>query len=1041
MKNFRINQLGIQMIPEFLHRKLFAKKFPVQINDNRRNVIIDQLKKSIQNIEFKIDNISTASSSIETRNPWKELIRYLPELIDNDVLTHMNNLGQHYSRPYLKNIEKLLQIPDNLLENRPKKWLFNQGWTRYELIDNDNRYKSEPVEYPLEDSLVFDVEVSLDKNNYNRPTLAVALSPNAWYSWCSDALISQSHQDQINDDFNLSNRQVTMDDLIPMGQFKNQERLIVGHNVSFDRSYIREQYQIDLDQTRFLDTMSLHICVSGLNQEQKMFTIRNGGDNPWQAISSLNNLNDVYKLYCQSKSGVSKDPRNVFIKGTMADVFENFSHLTDYCANDVSVTLQILKSLFPQFRERFPSPITLAGMLEMSVMYLPVNQHTWKRYLDESQSIYNQYKNEINETLKEIACESCQSLSNDQYRKDPWLWDLNWTTRNIGYKKAMKEIQYDDTKFKDDTNSFIKELIETKKYLKKMQPILPGYPQWFVELCENSRYLNKIDQLDFNNIFDFDQFNITTKLRTIPKILKLMWMDYPLYFDQTYGWGHLVPLYDQQEDSINFPPFETMKKFLHNNNHLENLDMEKCIKEVQIPGCLFFKLPHKDGPNKRVGNPLSKDFIKKISDGTLKSAMNTVSNDLVAHQNKISYWVNSSKRILSQLVIPYDPNNGDGSILPRVVVCGTVTRRAVEPTWLTASNSYPERLGSELKGIIQCPTGYSYVGADVDSQELWIASLLGDSNYCGIQGSTGLSWMTLKGERSRSTDMHSVTAATINIRRDEAKVLNYARIYGSGMEFAARFLKQSNPALSEQEAKMKAKKIFHQTKGQRKKTFIQANDGDNVQWIREWYGGTESSMFNKLEKIATSQEPATPFLQCRISRALEPMAVGHDYMTSRVNWAVQSSAVDFLHIILIAMKWLMQSFQIHGRFSISIHDEIRYIINDEHRFRAALALQFANLLTRSYFTSTLNLNDLPESVAFFSSIEIDKCLRKDSKDDCKTPSNSLGLSKGYGIASGISINVYELLDLLQNDQSFNRMFDDDDSNDDQRIKTEEKIVN
>ncbi|OTF72606.1 hypothetical protein BLA29_013098, partial [Euroglyphus maynei] len=161
-------------------------------------------------------------------------------------------------------------------------------------------------------------------------------------------------------------------------------------------------------------------------------------------------------------------------------------------------------------------------------------------------------------------------------------------------------------------------------------------------------------------------------------------------------------------------------------------------------------------------------------------------------------------RILSQLIIPYDADNGDGSILPRVVVCGTVTRRAVEPTWLTASNSYPERLGSELKGMIQCPDGYSYVGADVDSQELWIASLLGDSYFCGIQGATGLGWMTLKGERSKSTDMHSVTAATINITRDEAKVLNYARIYGSGMEFASRFLKQSNPSLSEQEAKMKA---------------------------------------------------------------------------------------------------------------------------------------------------------------------------------------------------------------------------------------------
>lgn len=32
-------------------------------------------------------------------------------------------------------------------------------------------------------------------------------------------------------------------------------------------------------------------------------------------------------------------------------------------------------------------------------------------------------------------------------------------------------------------------------------------------------------------------------------------------------------------------------------------------------------------------------------------------------------------------------DDGTAIILPRVVVAGTVTRRAVEPTWLTASNA------------------------------------------------------------------------------------------------------------------------------------------------------------------------------------------------------------------------------------------------------------------------------------------------------------------------------------------------------------------
>ncbi len=62
---------------------------------------------------------------------------------------------------------------------------------------------------------------------------------------------------------------------------------------------------------------------------------------------------------------------------------------------------------------------------------------------------------------------------------------------------------------------------------------------------------------------------------------------------------------------------------------------------------------------------------------------------------------------------------------------------------------------------------------------------------------------------------------------------------------------------------------------------------------------------------------------------------------------VQSSAVDYLHLILVAMKWLCEEHDINGRFCISIHDEVRYLVCSEDRYRAALALQITNLLTRS----------------------------------------------------------------------------------------------
>lgn len=96
----------------------------------------------------------------------------------------------------------------------------------------------------------------------------------------------------------------------------------------------------------------------------------------------------------------------------------------------------------------------------------------------------------------------------------------------------------------------------------------------------------------------------------------------------------------------------------------------------------------------------------------------------------VSYWRNNRNRILSQTVVWMDneeikARKGKkemkfGAIIPQVVSAGTLTRRAVEATWMTASNADPERVGSELRSMIQAPPGYNFVGADVDSQELWI---------------------------------------------------------------------------------------------------------------------------------------------------------------------------------------------------------------------------------------------------------------------------------------------------------------------------------
>lgn len=62
------------------------------------------------------------------------------------------------------------------------------------------------------------------------------------------------------------------------------------------------------------------------------------------------------------------------------------------------------------------------------------------------------------------------------------------------------------------------------------------------------------------------------------------------------------------------------------------------------------------------------------------------------------------------------------------------------------------------------------------------------------------------------------------------------------------------------------------------------------------------------------------------------------------------------------------------------------------------------------FAYQMGLRDLPQSVAFFSSVDIDSVLRKETHYDCVTPSNPYGLKQGYGIPFGKSYDIHEILE-------------------------------
>ena len=1050
----RYNTFGIQMIASSLHKKLFSQPSP-KLDDKVKRQCHAQLKSFGLN-----EGKRPVTRSIDISLP--ESMSNLPEFF--------NGIAEDQLKPYTDFIQQIVDTP--VLPKLPTEWKRCPGWTKYG--------KDGPVSVPFPQcsGLVFDVEVCIQNGN-NLPALAVAFSPEFVYSWVSPAL----------DKPWLYNRAPSTDLLIPLG---NEPKIVVGHHIMYDRARIAEEYSEQRSTLRFLDTQSLHVCVSGLENTQKgqwlAANSRNETlDKDWMKVGSPNSLAAVHKLYCGSD--LDKSTRDVFVSGTHADVQAQFQSLTAYCASDVVATYNVLKEVWGLYRERFPSPVTLAGMFEMASCFIPTNKN-WHRYTNEADNTFYTMQREIQHVLSNLADDALlrYHLDKKKTESDPWMSQLNWSTKKIfgvKNKKLSKKLQAEEDlqrneELENPSPTSISDVINTvcsgtaekpKHYL--------GAPEWYRALCPKASTYHDIS-------WTRGPSEISLSTSIAPMLLKLACHGHTLYRTHHHGWGFLEPKsidearLDQSLVRSFFPDVtildpipdevglviekDAIRNEEYSTRHENIREQIPLITKIDDPPCMFIqhnfkKLSLNASHVGNVGSPLGKGFTVSIESGVISSSGGWDAEQVLTLGTGLTSWRNTRNRIHSQFVVELQESdlvNKEaiskasqeklGAILPQVTPAGTITRRATETLWLTASNIRPDRVGSEFKGVVTPFPGYCFVGADVDSQELWIASLIGDSTF-GEHGATPLGWMALQGQKSDGTDMHSKTAAELSqgrpglVSRNLAKAFNYARIYGSGKGLARNMLKDCCQDLSDNEIWQSIDKMFASTKGNELHQLtnlgkrqallhgmhveeLSSADITNLSAITgynrfqlskartsRYAGGSESAMFNKLEEIARSEHPATPFLKCRITRTLEPSVIQKSYqLNSRINWVVQSSAVDFLQLLLVTMKWLMSEYNIPGRFALSIHDEVRFHVPLEYKYEAALALQIANLLTRSFFSAQLGIHDLPNNVAFFSGVDIDRSLRKSVMDECVTPSNPHGLSVSYGIEPGEELDIFTLLE-------------------------------
>ena len=513
--SYRNNEVHVQMLSKSLYNQIFKQK---EQNKRKSFEAIDKWRKDLIKHGLKIEEITKL----------KDVDLKLPRLKGKNIEEHFYEIANDQSGPYKNLVSSLLCN----LPKAPDKWSMTEGWTKY---DPENG-TGVSVDYPDASALVFDVEICVLSGG--GPTLATAVSPTNWYSWVSPSLINLAGR--------LEGHKYHTDEFIPLESTSNEfglnlgekfkmPKIIVGHNVSFDRARIKEQYWIENTGMRFLDTMSLHVCVSGLTSYQRAMLKSHKELDPeeenWINQSSLNNLADVYKLYCDKT--LDKAKRDTFVEGTLEDIKNDFQNLMSYCAGDVKATHEVLLKLFPLFSERFQHPATLAGMLEIGCAYLPVNSN-WNRYIEESNLSYEDLDIESKYLLAKRADNACQLMHDEMYKKDLWMWDQDWSVQGLKLKKVVKKskksISNDkltsENEDEEEENKF-QHLYDMSKLLPVKRSLLPGYPTWYRKLCTK---------------VDYGPTNIGTGMQITPKLLKLSWEGYPLHFIRGHGWGFLGKL-------------------------------------------------------------------------------------------------------------------------------------------------------------------------------------------------------------------------------------------------------------------------------------------------------------------------------------------------------------------------------------------------------------------------------------------------------------------------------------------------------------------
>lgn len=407
----------------------------------------------------------------------------LPPMQGSTLDEHFHRIGINAAQPWLALAK---EFSETELPPKPEHWHIQGGWTKYHYLPDGSSYSTH-VEYPEhngqpETMLAFDVETMPEYSPY--AVMACAVSKNSWYSWISPWLLGES-DDTCH--------------LIPIGD-PCTNRVIVGHNVSYDRGRILEEYNIEPTRNRFLDTMALHVAVKGISSHQRpawtkyrkskekaqeqreeaidaVLDLMRQVDARRQEETDPDQLAEFNRLLREMEESLpllqkhesveteeeisskrwedltsansladvaklhcditmNKEIRDDFMKCAPSEILENIQDYLTYCADDVGVTHAVYAKTLPAFLTACPNPVSFAGMLMMGSSLLTVNE-TWEQYLANAERTYKELEDKVRIRLVSLAQEAKELMESGAWKDDVWLSQLDWTPKKAGQSRGV----------------------------------------------------------------------------------------------------------------------------------------------------------------------------------------------------------------------------------------------------------------------------------------------------------------------------------------------------------------------------------------------------------------------------------------------------------------------------------------------------------------------------------------------------------------------------------------------------------------------------